>query len=286
MGAGLWLLTVAALACEGGPVAPTPARFGALLISTTATGPLDPAATTIRVDVNRRTFEGVLINSSLIIDSLAPGPVTLAVKLGTALCSIPQNPIAIEILAADTARVDLDITCVSPTGTLVVSNTTTGPPYPGPSDIELELSPTRFVSLRLNSSVTIDSLPPGPLSLAVDLGRPHCTIPHNPVDIVIPAADTARVDLAITCASGTLWVGLPTTGPNQPSLLIITMDGAGLGGAAPNTVGLGFASVAAGPHNIGLTGFDSHCTLSEPNPQPVVVPADDSVRITFTLTCS
>ncbi len=174
-------------------------------------------------------------------------------------------------------------------GTLRVTNTATGPIAPGPDYFSLQAGPTEFVgSVDFNSTVVIDSLPTGPLSLDVDLGRSHCTVPTDPVTVAISAADTATVHLAITCVVnwGHLEVGLPATGPDQPALLTITLDGVAIGGAAPNTAGLGFPFIPAGAHEIGLLGLGTNCVAAEPNPQTVNIPLDDTVRIAFTITCT
>jgi hypothetical protein len=196
--------------------------------------------------------------------------------------------LALTTLACDDAPVASAPVVPAPFGALRVTNAATGPIYPGSEYIHLQLGPTQTVSQLLNSSLTIDSLAPGPVSLAVDLQRSQCIIPQNPIPVVIPNADTARVDLVITCVVtwGTLGVELPTSGPNQPSLLTVTLDGANIGGASPNTAGLAFPYIPAGSHVVGVTGLGANCAVAEPNPQTVVVPLDDTVQVTFTITCA
>jgi hypothetical protein len=142
--------------------------------------------------------------------------------------------------------------------------------------------------LVLDSTVTFPDLASGPLTVHADLLRPQCTAPATTVPVTIPPGDTARLHFAITCHIiwGFLAVALPTTGPNQPSLLTVTLDGQARGGASPNTAGLGFPFITAGTHSIGLTGYAANCQLAEPNPQVATVPLDDTLRVTFTLACS
>lgn len=173
-------------------------------------------------------------------------------------------------------------------GSLRVTNATSGPLIPGPSDFQIRVDSGRLFLTRPDSVLTLDSIEAGSHAATISLLRPQCTVPDSSVAISILAADTADVQFAVSCQViwGFLAVGLPATGPNQPGLLTITFDGTPIGGASPNTAGLGFPYVSAGTHAIGLTGAAGNCALAEPNPQNVLIPLDDTVHVTFTLTCS
>jgi hypothetical protein len=172
-------------------------------------------------------------------------------------------------------------------GALVVTDSATGPVTPGPGYLHVSLGAGSPRVLWLDSSVTFADLAPGLVTLHADLLRPQCTAPLS-IPVTVTSADTARVHLAISCQViwGVLSVALPTTGPGQPSLLTVAVDGQPVGGASPNTVGLQFPFVTAGPRSIGLSGYGANCTVAEPNPQMVTVPLDDTLHVTFTLTCS
>ncbi|HEV8124880.1 MAG TPA: hypothetical protein VGP80_11580 [Gemmatimonadales bacterium] len=173
-------------------------------------------------------------------------------------------------------------------GSIQVSNTTTGPLIPGPFYFHVVLDGAIPRILRTDSILTIDSVPAGTHSTDISLLRSQCSVPDSSIATNVVADDTTAVQFNVSCAVnwGFLAVGLPTSGPNQPSPLIITFDGVAIGGADPNTAGLGFPYVPAGAHSIGLTGAGANCLVAESNPQDVVIPLDDTLHINFTLTCS
>jgi hypothetical protein len=173
-------------------------------------------------------------------------------------------------------------------GAIRVSNTTSGPLIPGPPYFNIMVDSGVRRILRFDSVLTVDSILTGAHQTELLLLRSQCSVPDSIRPATVVAAETTTVDFAVSCAVnwGFLQVGLPTTGPNQPGLLTVTFDGATLGGASPNTVGLGFPYVLAGAHSVGLLGAGANCTIAEANPQDVVIPLDDTLHIDFTLTCS
>jgi hypothetical protein len=175
-----------------------------------------------------------------------------------------------------------------PPGTLVISNTATGPVLPGPDYIHIRLDTGLPIALRVDSTLTIADVAAGPLTVHADLLRPQCSVPTADVPITVSPTDTARLHFSITCHViwGVVVVALPTSGLNQPSALYVSIDGHTVGGASPNTTGLGFPYITAGSRSIGLSGFGGNCALAEPNPQTVLVPLNDTIHVTFSLDCS
>lgn len=173
-------------------------------------------------------------------------------------------------------------------GVLRVTNTTAGPVTPpGPPYFNVRVDGGNRLLLRVDTLLTIPSVEAGQRTVTIDLLRSHCTVPATSVAANIFAAETTTVQFQVSCQVnwGFLAVALPTSGPNQPDLLSIAFDGVAIGGASPNTAGLSFPYVSAGPHTIGLIGAGGNCSVAESNPQNVVIPLNDTLHVTFTLTC-
>jgi hypothetical protein len=174
-------------------------------------------------------------------------------------------------------------------GALRISNTTAGPVTPpGPPYFNIRVDSGNPLILHLDTLLTVDSVEAGTHTTSINLLRSYCTVPDTSIAASVVAAETTTVHFDVSCQVnwGFLAVALPTSGPNQPNLLLITFDGSAIGGASPNTVGLGFPFVLAGSHTIGLTGAGGNCSVAESNPQNVVIPLGDTLHVTFTLTCS
>jgi hypothetical protein len=173
-------------------------------------------------------------------------------------------------------------------GAIRISNTTTGPLIPGPGYFHVAVDSASPLVLFHDSVRIVDPVAVGPHRLTLDLLRPQCAVGDTSPSVSVQSGDTATVDFHVTCQNiyGVLRVDLPTSGPDQPSTLTVTLDGSAIGGASPNTAGLGFPYVTAGPHAVGVQGAGSNCAIAEPNPQDVTVPLGDSVLVTFTLTCT
>jgi hypothetical protein len=159
---------------------------------------------------------------------------------------------------------------------------------PGPEYYRFRLDGRSIGIVHIDSTKVVDSLAAGTHFVAIDLERTHCSVPNDSVAAIVAPAETTTVRFDISCHVnwGHLQVALPTTGPNQPNLLVVSFDGEPRGGASPNTAGLGFPYVPAGTHAIGLSGYGANCALAESNPQNVLIPPGETLQVTFTLTCN
>jgi hypothetical protein len=145
--------------------------FGRVVVTNTTTGPSDPGPAFVYVRVDSGPQISLPLKTTITLDSLPAGGVSLGVDLLRPWCTLPQDPLSVEVRAGDTTRVKLAITCEKPPGAVFVRSTTTGPAIPGPSSIFVTIGARRQVELPLDVAVTIDSLPIGAGSLVVDLLR-------------------------------------------------------------------------------------------------------------------
>lgn len=170
-----------------------------------------------------------------------------------------------------------------------ITTSITGPAIPpGPPYFRFLVDGQSLGLVNIDSSLVVDSLEEGKHSASIQLLRTHCTAAQDPIEFTVRPQKTTQVRFDIVCQVnwGHLQVALPTAGTNQPDILFVLLDGNRIGGAAPNTVGLGFPFLPAGSHTVGLEGYGSNCSVADPNPRNVVIPIGDTLRVRFTVACS
>jgi hypothetical protein len=172
-------------------------------------------------------------------------------------------------------------------GAVTVSVSATGPLTPGPGYFRLLVDTLVPRTIWADSFLVWDDLPADSAVLHLDVLRSHCASDPDSQVIVIPSADTIAATFAVTCwdAYGLVRVDLPASGNNLPTDLGVEVIGVVGTRAAANTAGLGFPLVPAGPQTVQIFDVPANCTVTDSNPQHVIVPLD-SIVLRFGMQCS
>src|SRR5207244_12343810 len=87
--------------------------------------------------------------------------------------------------------------------------------------------------------------------------------------------------------SGNLKVTTSTTGSNlDPDGYTVTVDGTNSQSIATNSTGVTFTGIAAGSHDVVLSGVAANCSVSGGATQTATVTASQTATLPFCVTCS
>ncbi len=175
-------------------------------------------------------------------------------------------------------------------GNLAVSATTSGTSQPAGYTVVVDDNFSQ--PLDANGSVTFTDtftdLTAGSHSVALSDVAGNCTVDgDNPQTVTVPAGGTATTAFAVTCVTptGNLRVSTRTSGSSlDPDGYTVTLDG-----GSPRAVGINasvtYTNLAAGSHQIALSGVAANCTVSGNNPRTVTVPAGGTATPRFSVSC-
>ncbi len=175
-----------------------------------------------------------------------------------------------------------------PPGSLTVTTTTTGSNLDA-DGYTVTVDGTTSQAIGINGSVTFTGLAAGNHDVALSGLATNCAVSGpNPVTVTVPSGGTVTVAFTVSCTAttGNLTVTTSTTGSNlDPDGYTVTVDGnsskaIGINGSVT------FTGLAAGNHDVALSGLATNCAVSGPNPVTVTVPSGGTVTAAFTVSCA
>jgi len=202
---------------------------GAVQVTTSTGSPADPDGYQLLLD--GVAAQPIGTSATVTLPLLAPGSHTVALGDLAANCRLEgDNPVAVTVVAGDTAAVALVVACTPPppaAGTLELTTATTGP-NPDPDGYTFTVDAGDAQPIGLNDTVSVANLSAGDHTVRLAGVAANCAVGGaNPRAVTIPAGAVARVSFDATCAAtaGSLEVtitGLPAgvnaavtvTGPN------------------------------------------------------------------------
>jgi hypothetical protein len=169
-----------------------------------------------------------------------------------------------------------------------VSITTVGVPSEAPA-YGLSIDGGEARTVGDSATLTQAGLAPGTHTVELVGVASDCAVGGaNPQTAAVTAGHTARVVFRVTCtppvARGSLEVTVTTGGVDLDGDGYTVVADPALAGAAGLNDTVVFPSLDAGTHVVRLSGVADNCTLPT-NPDTVVVPAGDTARAAFQVTC-
>jgi hypothetical protein len=145
----------------------------------------------------------------------------------------------------------------------------------------------------VDGSTTFSNLSPGSHTVALSGLAANCATTDGPQTVAIAVGQTATATFSVACQAipgpeiGDLVVTTTTSGADiDPDGYSVTLDE---NPATVKSVGANgsvtFPGLSAGSHTVALSGLQSNCTVSDPNPQTGVVVAGGSVTVAFSVAC-
>jgi hypothetical protein len=286
----LLVLLGAGAACSGDDIT-VPPTTASIEVTTATTGPEpDPDGYTVQLDGG--PAQNIGVSGSVNHTDIEPGNHTVQLAGLAANCTVAEeNPRAITVAAGETATVAFVVTCGATTGGLQVASSTSGPST-DPDGYTLTVDGTERGTLGGGGNLTLEGLSPGEHVIGLSGVAANCRVEgDNPRTVTIGAGENPVATFAVTCAAppgnaGTLRVTTATTGAgaDRDGYSFTVDDGESQPIAVNATASL--ANVAAGPHQVRLSGIASNCALTGANPRSVTVTAGGSGDVGFALSCT
>ena len=202
--------------------------------------------------------------------------------------TLPRGMALLGLLAAVLSACGDDPSAPSETA-VTVNVVTSG----SPSDAEgyaVSIDGGTPVTIDINGSVTFTALASGGHTVLLTDVAPNCTVVgDNPRTVDVDAGETAETTFDVTCDpdAGAIAVTTTTSGESlDADGYTISVDGGATHaiGANSTVIMTGFGE---GDHNVSLGDIDSNCSLGGlANPMTVSVVAEETIDVTFTVTCT
>jgi len=237
------------------------------------------------------------INNTVTISGLSPGDHSVQLNGVAQNCTVSgSNPRTVSITAGSTTTTTFTVICAATTGTLTVSNSTTGSNLDADGYTVTVSGPvgTTSKTMATNGNVSFANIPAGSYQVTLSGAAANCTVTSaNPQTANVPSGGTATTSFTVSCAAttttGTLSVTTATTGQSQPTGYTLNVTGPSFPTGASEPIGANAtvtATVTAGDYQVSLSGVPSNCTVSGSNPRTVTVPAGGTGPTTFSVSCT
>jgi hypothetical protein len=285
----LVLLFAGAAGCSSDDLS-APATSGTLEVTTTTTGTeMDPDGYAVQVDGQAA---GSIGTAATIRSDLAAGDHAVQLAGLAANCTVTgENPRTVSVTAGQTMSVTFAVTCGATSGGLQVSVSTTGP-APDADGYSVTVDGADAGTVGASAGISLGGVTAGEHEIGLSGVAANCAVSgDNPQTVTVVPGASATVAFAVTCSAppsnvGSIRITTATTGTNpDPNGYRVAVDGGAtqpIGVNASTTV----SGVAAGAHQVGLTGLATNCSVQGDNPRSVTVSAGTSVTTTFTVQCN
>jgi hypothetical protein len=267
-----------------------------LMVSNTTTGSGFPTSYTVTVDAGTpgQVSQTMVPNGNTTFIGLSAGRHSVALAVASNCTVTSTNPLtAVNVPSGGQGTASFTVNCITPSGSLMVSNSTTGSSFPTSYTVTVDagLPGERSMTMAPNGSVTFTSVPAGSHSVRLTVAA-NCTVTStNPLPAVnVPSGGQGTASFSVNCItpSGSLMVSNSTTGSGFPSSYTVTVD-PGPGQRSQTMVPNGsttFTGLSAGSHTVALA-VASNCTVTSTNPLTGVnVPSGGTGTASFTVTCA
>ncbi|MFL5954844.1 MAG: hypothetical protein ACJ76I_12135, partial [Gaiellaceae bacterium] len=263
---------------------------GDLTVTASTTGvELDPDGYSVSVDGS--AARAIASNGSLSFAGLSAGSHTVTLAGLAPNCSAAANPQTVTIVAGSTSTLAFSVSCVTTSGAVTASTTTTGADLdPDGYSLTLDGDAATTRAVAVNGSVTFSNLTTGAHTIALGGVAANCTAATSTQTVNVVAGATASASFTITCTAipttGDLTVTSTTAGV-EPDVdgYTATLDG---NSATARTLGsnasIAYTGLSAGTHTVALSGLAANCSAAS-NPQSVTVIAGSTASLAFNITC-
>jgi Tol biopolymer transport system component len=281
---------LAGLSCAGGDITPPPTS-GRLTITTSTTGP-EPDTDGYAVTLDGGTQAAIPVSGTLQRDDVEPGTHSIQLTGISANCTAAGlNPRSINVPAGETVTVAFELTCSATTGSLQITSATSGV-SPDADGYGITLDGADRGTLVSSGAVTLNGLPPGTHSVGLSGVAGNCLVQgDNPRPIAILAGASATIAFQVVCGepppvTGSLQVTTSTTGPDpDPDGYSFAIDD-GAAQSIESNASVTISNVAAGAHEVRLSGMAENCNVGGTNPRSATVVAGATAEVSFAVTCA
>jgi Tol biopolymer transport system component len=206
---------------------------GGVVITTATSGPLpDVDGYTVSVDETDGVSMGV--NDAITISDLPPGAHEITLGGLAENCSVASGQSqTVTVVAGQLSQVQFNVTCIVPTGSIVVATTTTGS-SPDPDGYLVSLSGSESQPIGANSTLRLEGLTIGSHVVELSGHASNCNIDgENPRTVeVVPG--TVTVTFTVTCLGPDALIAFGSNAFQLQAIFTVRPDGSGLTNLTPS----------------------------------------------------
>jgi hypothetical protein len=270
-----------------------PPQVGELRI-TTATGGPDQDANGYQFTVDGGQVQPIGTNTTATLTNVAAGSHEVQLSDVAGNCDVQGGSSkSVSVAANGTTTVTFNVTChaVGPsTGSIRVTTTTSGADEDG-DGYQFAVDGGAAQPIATDGAGTASGIAPGTHEVVLSDVAANCVVENGSSKTAsVAAGTTTTVDFTITCSAippsvGAIRVTTTTTGSDpdgdgyQFAIDGGTTQGIGVNGS--QTVD----NVAAGGHEVTLSGVADNCSVDDDSKSAVVTPGN-TAEVSFTITCS
>jgi len=275
------------------PTPPPPTGTLTVSASTASGGTPDPNGYSVTVDGGQLRTIG--INGSTTY-TLAVGPYTVDLGDIATNCTVSGGTSrTVTVTAGQPTPAPFTVDCPTPpppTGTLIVSASTTPGGTPDPNGYTVTVNGGQLRTIGINGSTPPYTLAVGSYTVALGDIAPNCSVTNGSTSrtVSVTAGQTTTETFTVDCPTpppptGTLTVSASTTpgGTPDPNGYTVTVNGGQLRNIGIN--GSTTYTLAAGPYTVDLGDIATNCTVSGGTSRPVTVTAGQPTSVPFTVDC-
>ena len=208
------------------------ATTGGVVITTITTGPL-PDADGYTISVDGTDGRSVGANEAITLSDLVPG--THEISLGGLAenCSVAKGQSqAVVVVAGQLSQAQFDVTCVVPTGSIVVATTTTGS-SPDPDGYLASISGSESQPIGVNATLRLEGLAIGSHVVELSGHASNCRIDGENPRIVELVPGTVTVTFTVACLGGDALIAFGSNAFQLQAIFTVRPDGSGLTNLTP-----------------------------------------------------
>ena len=277
------------LGCGGGDV--TTPTSGTIVVTTNTSGP-EPDADGYAVTIDDGAETAIPASGTIQRADVEPGNHSIRLTGIAANCIVAgENPRSLSLPVRELLMVTFELTCTATTGGIQITSNTTGP-SPDADGYNITLDGTDRGVLPTSGATALDGLAPGSHSIGLSGVAGNCQVQgDNPRPITVEAGASATLTFEVVCAApspltGSLRITTSTNGPDpDPDGYSFAIDDGATQSIGVNATST-LSNVAAGSHNVRLSGLATNCQPGGTNPRVVTISAGATAEVSFAITCT
>jgi hypothetical protein len=237
------------------------------------------------VSVDNTPGRAIGINATVSFTDLTAGSHSVVLSGVPSNCTVSGGATqTVTVASGQTATASYSVSCVTPSGNLDVTTSTSGSSLP--SGYTVTVDNTQGRAIGINATVSFADLTAGSHTVVLSGVPANCTVSGGATQTAtVASGQTATASYSVSCVTppGNIAVTTSTSGSSLPSGYTVTVDNTGraIGINATQT----FSGLTPGNHTAVLSGVPANCTLSGGATRTVTVASGQTAPVSYSVSC-